>query len=196
MGNRHKWAEENKGEKRKRATRGNKTAAIVTTARERKETDNNPGSCVRSVSGLMKIYMKKGGRDRHHLHEETKTGRTRYLHEVIFLFMPLFCSLCSSSAIRFCSNALGETSKHVSKTGVTPPPRRLPQDRRLRSLRNRTVTSLGSPLAVGGWEKPLNHRRPDTQSTPALMQWCMTAAGSWRAPQIDLQAFDNSSLTG
>lgn len=120
MGNRHKWAEENKGEKRKRATRGNKTAAIVTTARERKETDNNPGSCVRSVSGLMKIYMKKGGRDRHHLHEETKTGRTRYLHEVIFLFMPLFCSLCSSSAIRFCSNALGETSKHVSKTGVTP----------------------------------------------------------------------------
>lgn len=109
-----------KERKERGATRGNKTAVIVTTARERKETDNNPGSCVRSVSGLMKIYIKKGGRDRHHLHEETKTGRTRYLHEVIFLFMPLFCPLCSISAIRFCSNVLGETRKHVSKTGVTP----------------------------------------------------------------------------
>lgn len=122
MGNRHKWAEENKGEKRKRgnARKQNSSDCDNSKRREGKETDNNPGSCVRSVSGLMKIYMKKGGRDRHHLHEETKTGRTRYLHEVIFLFMPLFCSLCSRSAIRFCSNALGETRKHVSKTGVTP----------------------------------------------------------------------------
>lgn len=76
--------------RREKKKRGNKTAAIVTAVGERKEPDSNPGSCVRSVSGLMKIYIKKGGRHRHHLHEETKAGRTLYLHEVIFPFMPLF----------------------------------------------------------------------------------------------------------
>lgn len=192
MGNRHKWAEENKGEKR------NKTAAIVTTAREEKEKRPTiiQGHVFALSQGWWKfIWKREGGIDIICMRRQRREGR------VICTRSYSFSCLCSARFVLVPRSASVQTrlEKHANtcqKLGWRPPPRRLPQDRRLRSLRNRTVTSLGSPLAVGGWEKPLNHRRPNTQSAPALMQWCMTAAGSWRAAQIDLQAFDNSSRSG